>query len=673
MEGIFILGPDSLDIVAEKINATRLDIPDDYASNLDSQIHDFIQNKLTCGLKALILDADTDSQFAYHLALQTRLSLELLGVNALCPIVFITELSYKSFIKQYEDSTLFSTGKLYVMNLSSLQNKLPYVQSMEIDNYKSEFLSRIRIQAPDELSGHGLANQWGASVLYRIACGEEIGMYEYPDYDEFQKKAYYKYVLASIADLQTLIYKDKLVGRIIDNRISAEGKKILLIDDCADKGWEYTLQAILEDAEIDVICQNGENAPRIKDINDLTPENKEKLTSHDYDLYILDLRLGGDTEENIYETSAFSGMKILKYIKSLNRGNQVIMFTASNKAWNFKALLAPDAGANGYYIKESPEYNFPEKFSEANLASFKQDIIKCLSRKYLKSFYRFKESITDDIQLLKENLSKANEINENSGEYFLLQMLNELKVQCDIAFYLADNATSPEMHRYAFLAAFRPIEIIGSYLTAYKAETNELLYCGEEEAVVAGYTAHVGSRWITTKKQPKNPPKPSSVSSIFNKIKSLYLYLSGKKDRGLLDLLHQLIFVRNGIVHTKYDTNKGRQLNEYDIYTDIAFMSPELDLIYSKERYLNLFLRMAKLNCLYVDNCAVERNKAHTIPEDQITVLIDKGITDYPISTELMIEVLKDIYEALRMPIITGKLTELKESEYNGDSELHQN
>ena len=120
MEGIFILGPDSLDIVAEKINATRLDIPDDYASNLD---------------------ADTDSQFAYHLALQTRLSLELLGVNALCPIVFITELSYKSFIKQYEDSTLFSTGKLYVMNLSSLQNKLPYVQPMEIDNANAK--SRI--------------------------------------------------------------------------------------------------------------------------------------------------------------------------------------------------------------------------------------------------------------------------------------------------------------------------------------------------------------------------------------------------------------------------------------------------------------------------------------------------------------------------------------------------
>jgi DNA-binding NarL/FixJ family response regulator len=32
------------------------------------------------------------------------------------------------------------------------------------------------------------------------------------------------------------------------------------------------------------------------------------------------------------------------------------MFTASNKAWNMKALL--DAGADGYYIKESPENIF---------------------------------------------------------------------------------------------------------------------------------------------------------------------------------------------------------------------------------------------------------------------------------------------------------------------------
>ena len=31
-----------------------------------------------------------------------------------------------------------------------------------------------------------------------------------------------------------------------------------------------------------------------------------------------------------------SGYKVLHHIKSLNKGNQVIMLTASNKAWNLK-------------------------------------------------------------------------------------------------------------------------------------------------------------------------------------------------------------------------------------------------------------------------------------------------------------------------------------------------
>lgn len=679
MERIFILGPDSLDNIAEAIGATRMDIPDNYSSNIDCKLHDFITQHFGGRLDALILDADTDSHFAHNLAIHTRLSLEAIGANALCPIIFVTELSYESFIKQYTDSNLFSTGNVYVTCLSELSNILPHVRPLELDNYKSDFLERIKIKPDGETSGHGLANQWGASVMYRIACGEEIGMYEYPDYDEFQKKAYYKYVLASITDLQTLIYKEKLVGRIIDNSISAEGKRVLLIDDCANKGWEYTLRAILEDAELDVICQDGINVkPRIKDISDLTPENKEKLTSQDYDLYILDLRLDGDAEEDIYETSAFSGMKILKYIKSLNRGNQVIMFTASNKAWNFKALLAPDAGANGYYIKESPEYNFPEKFSEANLSSFKQDVTRCLSRRYLKSFYRFKESIAEDSQTLLDNLNNKGIATTESGEeHFLLRMLNEVKAQCDIAFHLADYAMSPEMYRYAFLATFRPLEIFASYLTSYLSNTNQLMYCGKDGGLIAGNTIHAGSKWIIEKgnKPPRKLPA-SVVSSIFNKIKTIYLFICKRKDKGLLDLFNQLVHIRNAIVHTKCDVNKGRQLTEYDIYTNLAFSSPQLDLIYSKERYQNLFIQMSKLGCLYVNQDAIEKNKlakensSSTIREDQMDVLVDKDIANYQISIELMFEVLKDIYDAIRKPVLSGQLSELNIKDENDTTEL---
>lgn len=71
--------------------------------------------------------------------------------------------------------------------------------------------------------------------------------------------------------------------------------------------------------------------------------------------------MNGVQEEKVLSPNEFSGMKILKAIKAANQGIQVIMFTASNKAWNMKALL--DAGADGYYIKESPEFAFPNSYS----------------------------------------------------------------------------------------------------------------------------------------------------------------------------------------------------------------------------------------------------------------------------------------------------------------------
>ena len=158
MERIFILGPDSLDNIAEAIGATRMDIPDNYSSNIDCKLHDFITQHFGGRLDALILDADTDSHFAHNLAIHTRLSLEAIGANALCPIIFVTELSYESFIKQYTDSNLFSTGNVYVTCLSELSSILPHVRPLELDNYKSDFLERIKIKPDGETSGHGLAN-----------------------------------------------------------------------------------------------------------------------------------------------------------------------------------------------------------------------------------------------------------------------------------------------------------------------------------------------------------------------------------------------------------------------------------------------------------------------------------------------------------------------------------
>lgn len=57
------------------------------------------------------------------------------------------------------------------------------------------------------------------------------------------------------------------------------------------------------------------------------------------------------------------------------------MLTATNKAWNLQALL--DAGADGYYMKESPEYHFPVAYSEQNAVALIDTINNCLYNAYL--------------------------------------------------------------------------------------------------------------------------------------------------------------------------------------------------------------------------------------------------------------------------------------------------
>jgi hypothetical protein len=85
---------------------------------------------------------------------------------------------------------------------------------------------------------------------------------------------------------------------------------------------------------------------------------------------------------------------------------------------------------------------------------------------------------------------------------------------------------------------------------------------------------------------------------------------------------------------------------------------------------------MSKLGCLYVNQDAIEKNKlakensSSTIREDQMDVLVDKDIANYQISIELMFEVLKDIYDAIRKPVLSGQLSELNIKDENDTTEL---
>lgn len=511
MERMYIIGGAEWQSFAERHQAILLSFPKE-------DKHDFIAARFNTPIKIVIIDIGVNTASALEIAMHIRLSIEQIHSSVLCPIVFATDLSKDAFLNNGYYSQLFLTDGVYLCPASKLEERIGLFMPIGAKDYKKAFLNKINIP-PKKGFNHSLANQWGASIMSRFVPG---GL-ELEEIRPIKKDLYFKYISACATEDLSSLFLDENTSQVFEDsiQIDATGKRILIIDDEADKGWESVLKKLLASAE--EIATIKEKVPNFKTMTD---EAKIHFLSP-WDLFILDLRLDGDAEEGIYNTDEFSGAQILRLIKALNRGNQVIMFTASNKAWNYKALL--NAGADGYYIKESPEFMFSREFSMANLNSFKKDVERCFSRGYLRDFFLFKKSIVPED---KDRIDKQRK-----------RFLNETQNQLSMAFDLADVARTNLMFSHAFVSAFQTLEILKNYYcpSTFKAvpimENKEFPY---NRAL-----ANDGSSDIVAES------KIDSEENLFNKLSSIYLQIKGEKDDGVLFLLSQLIRIRNAFIHKK--------------------------------------------------------------------------------------------------------------------------
>ena len=582
MEPIYIIGNND---IASGLNGQEkriIPFPSGSLKN-DGDIHDFLTSSLKGNVGILVLDADQDRNLCLRLAKHVRLSVESLGTTSLCPIILITELNPRSFLHPHgyhDDIDVLSTEGVYISKLAELVTILPFCRPLKPENYTKGFLNRVQVAAPDELGGHDLANQWGASVMYRLACGGEIESGEYPELEVIKKDLYMKYVTVSTQDLQTLLFRGKVADNMTERSIDAEGKRILLIDDRAQNGWEDTLKNIFVGYDtFEVISQE------ITEFEDYSYENQQKILFGEYDLYLLDLRLGGSKEEYIFRTEDFSGMKVLEKIKAVNKGRQVIMFTASNKAWNFKALLNPDAGANGYYIKESPSLKLPEYFSERNLSSFISDVNRCFERGYLTRYYSFINEISGHIE----------ELHQKGTDSPYSRMLEEVYLQLQIAFNLADISTTPNMYKYAFIAAEQVLEIFASHLTEV-VESEKKMNVGFELSRIqslyrkqSGYLYH-----MTTNKETKER------FSQFDRLSAIYLQLCSRQDDGMMHVTRQMIQIRNSFIHPVKQDESSQSITRTDLYyrKEVA----DAGSLFAKDEMLHLLEELADQDVLYDHN-----------------------------------------------------------------------
>ena len=301
-------------------------------------------------------------------------------------------------------------------------------------SYKEGFLDALSINPMPQYGHHSLANEWGLMVLNRFLCENDENIRQY--IEGAKNNQLFKY-----ASLSCMDWSGSSDGSIIPKReiikqsLKAKGGRYLIIDDKADDGWKEVISRCINKLDsMDVISKE------IAGYEDIPTACREHIKEGYYDVIFLDFRLLSSEEIENKEIDLFSGMKVLKGIKTSNPGNQVIMLTATNKSWNLKALI--DNGADGYYLKESPFYSFSNEVSLYNALNLVECIRKCRQKGYLsESFMR--------IQTIKANISN------NSNGILTEETRNSLKVQLDISYNLISKANGVDNKNctaFAFVA-----------------------------------------------------------------------------------------------------------------------------------------------------------------------------------------------------------------------------
>lgn len=523
MAKTIILGNKASIELASKINAELVEVADLYDNDL-GVINDFVVNTLKQDFDVLVIDVDNiqrGEEVALAIGLYMRLSFTEIGKNSLNPIIIASDKSIKLFLKHKTYSQLLLTKNVYFQPRQCII--LDAVTPLEANMYQNDFLDSIYVQAGPKTGRHSLANQWGASVLDKLLnLGIPSGN---PILNTASKSLYFKYVCAQTINVSEFLAGKQQTRYNMLNRqpINAKGKRILLIDDEADKGWEYVLKRLIitDEDDFDVI---GHKA---KDYKDFSEEERVQIENGNYDLVFLDLRMNGANEEDVYQPKDFSGMKILKQIKSKQPGLQVIMFTASNKAWNLKALL--DEGADGYYIKESPEYKFSWGFSLANYDTLRENIKDCLHRSYLRK-------VDTEIRAIKKDFNKT-QVNTN----FKNSLINQIEVSYTLL--------SARHFNYAYVSLYQVIELINEeYLDR---DMNNKWFIKETDEDVKSWRINFKHECVETTFSDDDDKKFPE----WKKLASLYYQLWKQSDKTFGYKVQQLINDRNKFMHNKCGKN----------------------------------------------------------------------------------------------------------------------
>ncbi len=333
------------------------------------------------------------------------------------PILFVGPEETKQVAKLSEmGSLLFSPG-IYSTRTNSLSNLVGGIKTLSVeditDSEFNDFLNRILIPRPaNYATHHSIANEWAVMRWANdvINWGEQ----EMPivGSKSFTSMLYFKYLIAKTGTAEQFSKSWKRRNGAEPKIRGIAGKVIAYIDDEYDKGWGMLLSKIFKNsgAEFRVYDRFKE----YKDREELIASINKFVDNIDADCFLLDLRLHDDDFEKGQRLN-LSGHEVAKYIRAINAGNQIVVFTASNKIWNLKEEIFK-IGTSGYTMKESPDLNLKRQESLGLFQEFTRAISQACGMSYLKEIVNKQNNLKSIVPLVAQLDSVINLLSRDQGE-----------------------------------------------------------------------------------------------------------------------------------------------------------------------------------------------------------------------------------------------------------------
>ncbi len=502
----------------------------------DSKIDDWVRNtlfRLNNDIEKIIIPIRLGFEDTEYIGLRIGLHIRLtksLNEKRFVPIIFIgTETDCEIINNQLRNKQLltslilFTPGTklvdLFDLNLNSFPDKLNEII------FKTEVLPKLII-TNERGSGHQLSNEWGA---FRLAKSAQIELKTL----EIPTDLYFKFKFANT----DFIIDTKSVNKMADR---SKNFNFLIIDDNADKGWTELINHIIGSEIINKFTN------KIKSTEILDFEGASNYCDFEaHDVIFLDLRLKKEEEESIQNDSIneLSGVQILKKIKEINRGIQVIIITASNKAWNMKKLL--DEGADAYFIKESVDISITEEISKQNYNNLVENIKSLFDRIYLRDlFTKIKE-----INVKLESSKRIHDLAQNT-------FLDEIKILLEQSFDMHYHAKTDKPFAYAYITLYMVIERINKEFVIQKKDGD--WYVDDKSLKFWVYKKEYKQYYEDSEHEPR--------IAEWKKTFAIWNQKMNNQDFRPIKNLYGLINMRNHFIHNDKDLNT-------DIYYKKGFMN----------------------------------------------------------------------------------------------------